>query len=56
MRLGNYEAYLKNNSIVSKLYKSDFVVERHRHRYEVNPNYHDVLQNNGLFISGSSKD
>lgn len=56
MRLGNYEAYLKNNSIVSKLYKSDFVVERHRHRYEVNPNYHDVLQNNGLIISGSSKD
>lgn len=56
MRLGAYTAYLKKGTIVSKLYKSLIVSERHRHRYEVNPPYHDILQKHGLVISGTSKD
>ncbi|MBU0457256.1 MAG: CTP synthase (glutamine hydrolyzing) [Nanoarchaeota archaeon] len=56
MRLGSYKAILKEGSLAKKLYKSEFVWERHRHRYEVNPDYHQILQNNGLVISGISPD
>jgi CTP synthase len=38
------------------LYKADEIVERHRHRYEVNPEYVDVLQEGGLVFSGRSPD
>ncbi len=54
MRLGSYEADLLKGSIVSELYKSDKTFERHRHRYEVNPNYHSVLVGKGLVLSGMS--
>ncbi len=53
MRLGAYEANLKEGSI-SKLYNSKKVSERHRHRYEVNPAYHKILEEKGLVISGLS--
>lgn len=57
MRLGNYSAILKKNTIVWKLYgKKDRVEERHRHRFEVNPEFHEVLQKNGLIFSGMSPD
>jgi CTP synthase len=56
MRLGAYTAYIKKGSVVSKVYKSLVVSERHRHRFEVNPPYHDILQKHGLIISGTSKD
>ena len=66
MRLGEYKAYLKKPSIVYKVYKKagrvfkdangEYVVERHRHRYEVNPQYHKVLQDAGLVFSGLSVD
>ena len=36
------------------IYGSDKVFERHRHRYEVNPDYHDILEKNGLIFSGLS--
>ena len=39
MRLGLYEAKLKENSLIQKIYKSKSVKERHRHRYEVNIAY-----------------
>ncbi len=55
MRLGAYTAKLKHNSLVYSLYKQELVSERHRHRYEVNPDYHEVLEKNGLIISGSSE-
>ena len=45
---------LKPKSIVSRLYRNDVAFERHRHRYEVNPEYHGVLQQNGLIFSGMS--
>lgn len=54
MRLGAYKAILKQNSLASKIYESNSVVERHRHRYEVNPEYHQILEQNGMVISGMS--
>ena len=56
MRLGEYEAVLKDNSIVKNLYKDNIALERHRHRYEVNTNYVELLENKGLVFSGKSKD
>jgi CTP synthase len=56
MRLGSYTAILKPDSIVEKIYNSDEAKERHRHRYEVNPDYHKILEINGMVISGKSAD
>jgi CTP synthase len=56
MRLGSYPASLKEGSIVRKLYNSSKITERHRHRYEVNPEYIEVLEKNGLTFSGKSPD
>lgn len=52
MRLGAYISYLREGSLVRKLYGSEIVSERHRHRYEVNRHYHQFLIENGLNISG----
>lgn len=54
MRLGLFEAKLKNDSLVRKLYGTEIIKERHRHRYEINPDYHDVLEKAGFVISGIS--
>jgi len=56
MRLGAYEAVVKEGTLVRKLYESSRVSERHRHRYEVNPEYHKLLMDNGLVFSGMSED
>ncbi len=56
MRLGAYPAILKRGTIVHGLYGTDEVSERHRHRYEVNPEYHKVLEERGLIFSGMSPD
>ncbi len=56
MRLGAYDAVLKEGSLAKQLYASETVSERHRHRYEVNPQYHQILQQKGLVISGLSPD
>lgn len=56
MRLGGYTAELDPSSRVYTMYGTEQVVERHRHRYEVNPAYHDVLQEHGMLLSGTSKD
>ncbi|MBT4716934.1 CTP synthase, partial [Candidatus Woesearchaeota archaeon] len=56
MRLGSYEALLTEGSTVAKLYGDTVAHERHRHRYEVNPDYHTMLEKNGLVLSGKSKD
>jgi len=55
MRLGAYKAVLKDGTRVSELYNSSECYERHRHRYEVNPDYHRVLQDGGLIFSGTSE-
>jgi CTP synthase len=54
MRLGAYSAVLKKGSLIHKLYGQDKVSERHRHRYEVNPKYVDILEKNSLVFSGRS--
>lgn len=51
MRLGNYEAILKEWTKISELYGKTSIMERHRHRYEVNPNYHEILTKNWLIFS-----
>ncbi len=57
MRLGAYPAVLKPGTLVSKLYGgAPLVYERHRHRYEVNPEYHKALQDSGMIFSGVSPD
>jgi CTP synthase len=56
MRLGAYPAYLKKNTIARKAYGKPTISERHRHRYEVNPEYIAQLEDNGLVFSGTSKD
>jgi len=56
MRLGAYPAQLQTTSKVAELYGTDKAVERHRHRYEVNPAYHGILQNHGMRLSGMSPD
>jgi CTP synthase len=56
MRLGAYPAILKEETLAYKLYGKKEVYERHRHRYEVNPEYHGILEENGLVISGTSPD
>ncbi|MBT3298538.1 CTP synthase (glutamine hydrolyzing) [archaeon] len=56
MRLGSYPAWLSEESLAKRLYQKELVHERHRHRFEVNPNYHQTLKENGLTISGTSKD
>ena len=52
MRLGSYPCKVKEDSLAYKLYKSDLVNERHRHRYEFNNEYYDEFINNGMVISG----
>jgi len=54
MRLGAYPALLKRGSVVRKLYGKEKITERHRHRYEVNPEYIKTLEKNGLVFSGVS--
>ncbi len=56
MRLGDWEAVLARGSKTRKLYGQEKIVERHRHRYEVNNSYRDKFVDWGLLISGTSPD
>ena len=56
MRLGLYDAILKNNSLISKIYSMKKIKERHRHRYEVNIKYKDQFEKKGLIFSALSPD
>tara|TARA_B100001057_G_scaffold418480_1_gene437736 strand:+ start:1084 stop:2706 length:1623 start_codon:yes stop_codon:yes gene_type:complete len=56
MRLGSYEARLKKGSLISSIYNSTKIYERHRHRYEVNINYLDAFEKKGMIFSGLSPD
>ena len=56
MRLGLYEAKLRHNSLIQKIYKSKSILERHRHRYEVNRNLKNKFENKGMIFSGMSPD
>lgn len=54
MRLGAYDARLKAGSLVRDLYQTEMTSERHRHRYEVNNEYREQIENAGLKIVGTS--
>lgn len=56
MRLGNYPCQIKKGTLAYEAYKKNSIQERHRHRYEVNPEYVDQLDEAGLVFSGMSPD
>lgn len=56
LRLGSYECHLNTTSKAYKLYGSEVIHERHRHRYEVNNDYRNVLSEKGMLLSGLSPD
>ena len=56
MRLGLYEAILEKGSLIASIYGALSVKERHRHRYEVNNDYRDLIAKAGLKFSGLSPD
>ena len=56
MRLGSYQCILKKGSIARKAYGKMDIFERHRHRFEVNPEYIARLEESGLVFSGKSPD
>ena len=56
MRLGDYPAVLKEGSLVAKTYGTTEVTERHRHRYEVNQDFVQPIEQGGLVVSGTSPD
>jgi len=56
MRLGDYECVLDPKSKARKLYSSKSILERHRHRYEVNNKYREFLEQSGIRFAGLSPD
>ena len=54
MRLGAYECHLSEGSLAEKVYDKNIIFERHRHRYEVNIDFKNQLENKGLIFSGMS--
>lgn len=56
MRLGSYEATLKEGSLVAETYGETSVTERHRHRFEVNTAYREQIESVGMRLSGLSPD
>jgi len=56
MRLGGQRCRLRHGSLAHQLYGQDIITERHRHRYEFNNHYRDILQKNGMTLSGHSMD
>lgn len=56
MRLGNYECLIKKETLAFESYQQDKIVERHRHRFEVNPTFISQLEEKGLIFSGKSPD
>jgi CTP synthase len=56
MRLGAHKIIVRPNTMAYSLYKTDEICERHRHRFEVNLDYFDKLEKNGLVFSGRSTD
>lgn len=56
LRLGAYDCVLKEESLARKLFGRDRISERHRHRYEVNNEYRDALEEKGMVFSGKSPD
>jgi len=56
MRLGSYPCLIQDNTFARVAYKTDYISERHRHRYEVNNKFRNHLSENGMIFSGLSPD
>jgi len=56
MRLGHWPCHLAPGTRAAEAYGGSFVMERHRHRYEINNDYRDILADCGLIVSGTSPD
>lgn len=56
MRLGAFPCVLQKGTKAKQAYKKEKISERHRHRYEVNNKYREILETNGMIISGVSPD
>jgi CTP synthase len=56
MRLGSHKVIVSEGTLAYSLYKSREIYERHRHRWEVNPDYWNILQKHGIVFSGKSPD
>ena len=56
MRLGSYPCRPVENTLAMAVYNEQNVSERHRHRFELNNSYREVLENSGLIMSGLSPD
>jgi CTP synthase len=56
MRLGAHKIVIKRDTLACRLYGTEEIYERHRHRWEVNPQYWDILEKHGLVFSGKSPD
>jgi CTP synthase len=54
LRLGNYECTIKKDTLAYLDYKKDKILERHRHRYEFNNKYREILEEHGLVFSGKN--
>ncbi len=52
MRLGSYTCQLKENSLIRRIYGSEHVQERHRHRYQFNDKFKKLFENSGMLVSG----
>jgi CTP synthase len=55
MRLGSYTAVIKKHTLAYSLYQTETITERHRHRYEMNPKFINILEENGLIVSAYHK-
>jgi len=56
MRLGNYKCKIIENTLAFKIYQQNEIVERHRHRYEINNEYLDLLESKGFIVSGINEE
>jgi CTP synthase len=56
MRLGTYPCVTAKQTLTRKIYESEIIIERHRHRYELNNDYRRILQEHGMILSGLSPD
>lgn len=54
LRLGSHKIYVKDGTVASKIYDSNIINKRHRHRYEINPKYIQEFEENGMIFSASS--
>ncbi len=54
LRKGAYPCKIKEGTLAYRIYNTDLIYERHRHRYEFNPEYKKIFEENGMIVSGES--